>query len=251
MLFGITQGVIQDAARKSIEDECAFLEKLHHENIVRHITTAIEQKSGLPIIVMELMDCSLKQFISKDRPLDLNLQLTICHGVSSGLHYLHTKDIVHRDLCDDNVLLTRPPILKVKISDFGMSTILNYESMSVTMTAVGHREGYLPPEGRGAKDANSSDEDADDDYYNKACYSHHLDIYSFGAVATQTVQSAEHLKSRIELKRIFKQVAKDHPLKEIIAKCIDKDSKQRPQAKYVSERISAILITQAKEGEAK
>ncbi len=148
----------------------------------------------------------------------------------------------------------RPPNLKVKISDCGMSKILNYESMSATMTAVGHREGYLPPEGKGAKDANSSDEDADDDYYKKAHYSHHLDIYSFGAVATQTVQSAEHLKSRIDLKRTFKQIAKDHPLKEIIAKCIDKDSKKRPQAKYVSERISAILTklsSQAKKRPAK
>ncbi len=245
MLMSSIQCSVQDNVKRSIQKECSFLQTLKHENIVEHIATEFEPIYKLPIIVMELMDCNLRQFILEDKPLDLHLQLTICHGVSSGLHYLHTKDIIHRDLCDDNVLLMRPPDLKVKISDFGMSTILNYESMSVTMTAVGHRRGYLPPEGEAM---NGSDEDADEDYYDKARYSHHLDIYSFGAVATQTVQSADHLKSRIELKRTFKQIKKDHPLKEIIAKCIDKDSKKRPQAKDVSEHISAILSTQAKEG---
>lgn len=174
---------------------------------------------------------------SDRKPLALELQLTICHGVSCGLYYLHSNNIIHRDLCDDNVLLKELPKLTVKISDFGMSTILNYESMSATMTAVGHRKGYLPPEG---EDMNSSD-DEDDSHFDKARYSHHLDIYSFGAVATQTVQSADHFKSRIELKRIFKQIAEKHPLRDVIVKCIDKDSKQRPPAKNVSEDITKIL----------
>ena len=61
--------------------------------------------------------------------------------------------------------------------------------LHATITAVGHRKGYLPPEGE--THGNSSDEDDETYYDNKALYSHRLDIYSFGAVATQTVRSAD------------------------------------------------------------
>jgi len=40
-------------------------------------------------------------------------------GIVSGLIYLHTHGIVHRDLSLTNVLLTSD--LKVKIADFGLA----------------------------------------------------------------------------------------------------------------------------------
>ncbi len=235
MLIGATDGVIQDAAKEAFTKECDRLQELQHENVVRYIATAFEPKSQLPILVMELMDCSLKKFITERKPLALEIQLTICYSVSCGLHYLHSNNIIHRDLCDDNVLLKHSPKLIVKITDFGMSRILDYDSMSATMTAVGHRRGYLPPEGE------DMDDDDEEENFDKARYSQHLDIYSFGAVATQTVQSAEHFKTRRKMEKTFDQVPREHPLKEIIAKCIDKDSKMRPQAKTVSKDIARIL----------
>ncbi len=220
MLMGSTLGTIQDAALGAFVEECSRLEKLgKHINVVQHISTAIDPKFGLPVLVMELMDCSLKQFILDYRPLNLSLQFTICHGVSSGLHYLHSNNIIHRDLCDDNILLTRPPDVKVKISDFGMSRILDYESMSASWTAVGHRQGYLPPEGSEVVTEEG-----------KAHYSHRLDIFSFGAIATQTVQSAEHFQRRNDLRRTFKKIPEEHPLKAVITKCIETNSKKRQQA---------------------
>lgn len=110
--------------------------------------------------------------------------------------------------------------------------------MSATMTAVGHRAGYLPPEGRGSESGDSDEDDDEDD--DKVRYSHRLDMYSFGAVATQTVQSANHLESRKDLKRAFKRI-KDHPLKEMIARCLDKESKKRPEARDVYEFIDSIM----------
>ena len=228
---------IQEARKKCILDECSFLEELQHENIICHITTVWEPINKLPILVMERMDCSLKNFIKENRPLDLMLQLTICHGVSSGLHYLHANDIIHRDLCDDNVLLQTKP-LAVKISDFGMSKMMEYESVTATVTAVGHRKGYLPPEGEIY--GNSSDED-DETHDNKALYSHSLDIYSFGAVATQTVCSADQFKSRKAQKRTFTKIEEQHPLKPIIRSCLSEDSHKRPLAKYLTADIVTII----------
>lgn len=219
---GMKTSGIQEARKKCILDECSFLEALQHQNIIHHITTIIEPINNLPILVMERMECNLKNFIKDHRPLDMKFQLTICHGVSSGLHYLHTNDIIHRDLCDDNVLLKMKPHLIVKISDFGMSKMMDYDSVTATITAVGHRKGYLPPEGETT--GNSSDEDDESYYDNKALYSHRLDIYSFGAVATQTVRSADQFLTRRELKRTFKQIEQRHPLWKIISDCLNKNS---------------------------
>lgn len=239
MIIGFKQGPEKYAKRDLIKKECSFLESLHHENIVQHITTIVEPKANLPVLVMELMDCNLKQFILDHKPLDHQRQLTICHGVSSGLQYLHSQNIIHRDLCDDNILLKQSPNLTVKISDFGMSRVLKHNSMSISLSTVGHRQGYLPPEGQ----EDSGDEDTTED--DKAQYSHHLDIYSLGAIATQVIQSANQFKSRRALRRTFKQIPEAHPLKNIIAKCIDKNTTIRPEAGFVCGYIVAILNMQS------
>lgn len=87
-----------------------------------------------------------------------------------------------------------------------------------------HRKGYLPPEG---EDINSSDEDVDESYCDKARYSHI-------SISTRLVLLPHRLCSllgfRIDLKQTFRQIPGDQPLREIIAKCIDKDSKLLPHA---------------------
>lgn len=210
---------LQEARLQCILKECSFLETLHHKNIVCHITTCIEPCNELPILVMELLDCNLKKFIVDQSPLDLSNQLPICHGIICGLQYLHTNNIIHRDLCDDNILLRHEPLLTVKISDFGLSKMLEYGAVEVTLTAIGHRQGYLPPEGIG-KDTDKS---------GTAHYDHKLDIYSFGAVATQVILSAKHLRSSQELEETFQQIEELHPLKEVVACCLRKNSQERPR----------------------
>lgn len=71
MILGTSTGGVQEEARKSIEKECSFLEDMQRENVIRHITSAVAPSCRLPILVMELMDCSLKKFILDCKPLDL------------------------------------------------------------------------------------------------------------------------------------------------------------------------------------
>lgn len=239
MMIGDSEQLSQKAA-EAIKRECAFLEHLCHENIIQHITTVTEPKSGLPILAMEVMNCSLTRFIPSYRPLDINLQLIICHGVSSGLYYLHSKNLIHRDLCDDNILLMRPPNIKVKISDFGMSKLMKYEPGSASMTVFCTRPGYIPreccPPGWGHQDDDNEAEGT------KPSYSYPLDIYSFGAVATQTVQSSKTIEGRKHLKQTFRMIPDTHPLKKIIGKCIEKDADERPEAADLCDEIAAIKM---------
>ena len=100
-----TTANIQIAALESFRKECSFLKSLRHKNIVHHLAIVTEPNSNLPILVLELMDCSLKRYLEDrvDVKLSLLYQISICSDISRGLTFLHSKEIIHRDLCDNNI----------------------------------------------------------------------------------------------------------------------------------------------------
>ena len=148
MQTNIPMGKSEEAS-KAFDRECKFLESLQHPNIVLYLSTAKHPKSGGTILVVELMDCSLRSYLSglDEESLTSECEISLSKDMACGLAYIHSKQIIHRDLCGDNVLLnlTRP-VLVAKISDFGMSRLYDPSKLSATLTAIGHRRGYLPTE---------------------------------------------------------------------------------------------------------
>ena len=229
MATGLNTGRIQTEALERFKKECNFLKMLKHKNIVQHLATVTEPKSNLPILIMELMDCSLKKYLEdrNDEKLSLEYQLNLCRDISEGLAFLHSKEIVHRDLCDDNVLLSLDenggcPV--AKIADFRMSRLIPHDKMSATLTAIGQREVYFPPEAR--------------DY--PVDYSYSIDVYSFGVIATQIIQVKVHLNRKSVLTSLFEKIPDTNPLKKIIHSCLSEDKDKRPEAVNVSHLISTI-----------
>lgn len=124
--FGtVYKGIIPVAVKKSKhpENECFSRNFKHemelalscwHPNIVQCLGAATQQSS---IIVMELMDCNLHNFIEKQNNqlqwLDI---VRIALDVAKGLSYLHGKNILHRDIKSDNILLKNGT---AKIGDLG------------------------------------------------------------------------------------------------------------------------------------
>ena len=219
---------IQTAALESFQKECSLLKSLKHKNIVRHLAT-VTPKSNLSILVLELMDCSLKQYLEErvDVTLSFQHQISICSDISRGLSFLHSQEIIHRDLCDDNILLLAKngDIPTAKIADFGMSRIIPHDHLSATLTVLNHRPVYLPPEA------------ADDPHYNYT-----LDIYSFGVIATQIVKVKKHFKKKEELLSLFEEISDTHPLKTIICCCLADDKTKRPRAAVVYNMIHSLTI---------
>ena len=215
---------LQTAALEAFRKECKYLKSLVHENIVRHFATVTEPNSDLPILVMELMDCSLKQYLEGkcNERLSILCQINLCSDIAKGLEFLHVHNVIHRDLCDDNVLLkVTGATPTAKIADFGMSRILPYDYLSNTLTGLGHRQVYLPPEAM------------DDPYH----YTHTLDVYSFGVLATQIIRVKVNIRKKEDLRTIFTEIPETHALKTIIRSCLSEDKKNRPQAADVVKMI--------------
>ena len=214
--LSIGQG--NETASEAFDRECAFLETLQHPNIVHHLSTDRYPMSGSRILVTELMDCSLRSYLSSlgEESLTSFCQVSLSKDIASGLAYIHSRQIIHRDLCGDNILLTLcQPVPVAKISDFGMSRLIDPFQMTHTLTAVAHRMGYLPPEALRPENEK---------------YDYSLDVFSFGVIMVQIVCKVGTVKTVNNRRFHVSQIPTKHRLNKIINLCLQEDMRERPTA---------------------
>ena len=128
------------------EQECHFLRAIKHPNIVQFLGTLRDPRSRRLALLMELMDESLTRFLERSTgPLPYHTQLNICHDVALALAYLHSNDILHRDLSSNNVLLIGEGS-RAKVTDFGMSKLEGMNPRMTPLTMCPGTSAYMPPE---------------------------------------------------------------------------------------------------------
>jgi serine/threonine-protein kinase len=102
--------------------EARAASSLNHPNIVT--IHEIGETSGLPYIVMELVDGrTLREILlaQEGRPVPTRRLLEIGAQAADGLAKAHAADIVHRDLKPENVMVTADGF--VKVLDFGLAKL--------------------------------------------------------------------------------------------------------------------------------
>ena len=120
--------------------ECEILSNLHHPNIVQFLGVVEDCKQ--PVLLMELMDENLTTFLSRSK-VPFHIQVIIIHDISLALAFLHSNNIIHRDLSSNNVLLIGNS--RAKLSDFGMVK-LHELSDGGSVTQVPGADVYMAPE---------------------------------------------------------------------------------------------------------
>jgi len=95
--------------------------------------------------LMEFMDFTLEEYINKNNGiLTFNQRTRIVVQVLSAFRYIHSKDLLHRDICPKNVLIKLyEDAVIVKVSDFGLVKIPNSELTSLNTEYKGY---YNDPE---------------------------------------------------------------------------------------------------------
>lgn len=115
--------------------EILVLSESKHENIVNFIQGFLYNSLW---VVMEFMDGgALTALIEKNQGTITEPQIAlILYEISKGLAHLHSKNIIHRDVKSDNVLISIKG--EIKISDFGYcaSTASKPKRMTMAGTSV-------------------------------------------------------------------------------------------------------------------
>jgi len=123
---------------ETLQNEIDILSKIDHDGVVRMYN--IFDADETLFIVMELMEGGeLYDEIIKRNLFSEKEASAILKQIVQALEYLHSQNVVHRDLKLENLLLKEKPSpdqpLKVKIADFGL---LNYILEAVCTLLVEH-----------------------------------------------------------------------------------------------------------------
>ena len=143
--------------------EANFMFGFNHENIVKIFSLGKILPNGL-YIKMEYIDgWKLKDYISENGPLSNEEKYKLSVQLVQAIGYLHSKNILHRDLAERNIMINKNGILKVL--DFGLAKIPGENTDLTTVSTIINTD-YIAPEVK-------------DDYTK---YSVQSDIYSIGCL---------------------------------------------------------------------
>ena len=237
---------------RMFEMECAFLKEIKHPNIVQYLGMYQDPASGLPVLLMELMNKSLTRFLENStEPIPYHIQLEICLDISRALSYLHLNGIIHRDLSSNNILLNGKGT--AKLADFGMAKLINVHVSHASNTVCPGADVYMPPEA----------------INNQIVYTEKGDVFSLGVnilqiltrkfpmpgVRFKTVTSSDprvpSLTAGIrvcvsEIERRNNHVSEippAHPLLLIALDCLQDQESDRPSAGELCQRLAALKDT--------
>lgn len=98
--------------------EVAIMKKLNHPNIVK-LFEVIETDKTLYLVMEYINNGEVFEYLVKNGRMKENIARQKFRQIVSAVQYLHSKNIIHRDLKAENLLLDAN--LDVKIVDFGFS----------------------------------------------------------------------------------------------------------------------------------
>jgi tetratricopeptide (TPR) repeat protein/predicted Ser/Thr protein kinase len=206
-------------ARARFEHEARSASALNHPNITT--IYEIDEDGGQCFIAMELVEGRSLREVFKDRVLTMEEVLDIALQIGQGLDAAHRKQVVHRDIKPDNIMVTDDN--RVKVMDFGLAKLRGATRVTKTATTVGTLQ-YMSPEQAQGKDTDQRS-----------------DVFSFGAVLYEMITGRKAFRGDNEA-AVINSILNQDPeplarykrdvldgLQRIVDKALAKDREERYQ----------------------
>lgn len=238
------------SVRTAFRQEVAVWHKLDHPNVTKFIGASMGSSdlripsyeqgndgflhvaSNICCVVVEyLQGGTLKSFLIRHhrKKLTFKIVMQLALDLSRGLSYLHSENIVHRDVKSENMLLDKK--MTVKIADFGVARVEAQNPKD--MTGETGTIGYMAPEVLDGKP------------YNRKC-----DVYSFGICLWEIYccdmpypdLSFAETTSAVVKQNLRPEIPRCCPsaLSSVMKKCWDANPDKRPNMDEVVHLLEAI-----------
>lgn len=136
--------------------EATIIEKLDHPNICRFIECG--EEGGTRFIVMEFVDGRNVRDLIRKGDIDVARAVRIARQTCSALSHAHERQVIHRDMKPENILVTADDVCKV--TDFGIARDFDEDDIRLTMpNMVIGSPSYMSPEQK--KDTSQADHRSD------------------------------------------------------------------------------------------
>ncbi|CAG8919541.1 unnamed protein product [Penicillium salamii] len=116
---------------QKVDNEMKIMRDLTHPNIVQYIHHH-EHDRWIYIIMEYVPGGELSTYLQTQGKIAEEMVRTIARQVLRALHYLHKRRITHRDIKPDNILIASLDPLRIKLSDFGLSKVVEQETFLKT-----------------------------------------------------------------------------------------------------------------------
>jgi hypothetical protein len=141
-----TEGIDDADRRKS---ETALLASLTHPSLVTLYDAAKDPGTHREFLVMELVEGRDLREMLRSGAIPREETARMLADLAEGLHVIHSRGIVHRDVKPANVLLAPAHLptrrWNAKLADFGIARLLDESRLTATGRIIG-TPGYLSPE---------------------------------------------------------------------------------------------------------
>ncbi len=215
--------------KQEFSEDTTFVSKFHaeassaagleHPNIVNVYDVGSED--GMYYIVMECIEgVTLKTYIEKKGQLNYKEAISIAIQVGRGIEAAHMKQIIHRDIKPQNIMISTDG--KVKVTDFGIARAASSNTIHSDVMGSVH---YSSPE-----------------QARNGFVDHKSDIYSLGIVMYEMVTGRVPFDGDTAVAVAIQHLQEDmippsryapdlpHNLEKIIMKCTQKSPDRRYQA---------------------